>query len=722
MHTALRRSFVVAALLAAGTAPLHSQAQPAADDAAVDSLLADTVTSPVHRIPELTVVGDSRAALHRVPGSAAVLTRTDIRDMVRISGNEVLRTVPGVHVVEEEGAGMRANIGIRGLDPGRSRTVLILEDGVPVALAPYGEPEMYYTPPVDRMERIEVVKGSGSILFGPQTIGGVINYVTPAPPANPQASVELRAGNGGLGHLDARYGGRWGGVGAHVGVLHKRAADLRGLFYNITDVTGKTAFALSDRSDLTLKASAYDEDSNSTYVGLSEPMYRANPNHPSLAQEDRLDVRRYSVSAAHEHQFAPSLALQTTAYATNTVRNWNRQDFSVQDGEVVFRDTFGSRNRAFEFGGIEPRLRWDNALFGMDSELDAGVRIHWEQARDQRVNRATADAEGILRDDEVRTGVAVSGFVQNRLQIAPRVHLVPGLRVEHFSHDRNVLLRGHSEVDDYSSASIFEVIPGIGLAWQVGEDASIFAGAHRGFAPPRTKDAMVYAESGDLIALDLDAERSWNYELGVRSGVAPGVYLESTLFVLDFSNQIIPSAQWAGSVSDATIANQGQTRHAGIETAVSLDIGSWLGAPGRLRAGGNHTFVHARFTGDRHGETQQLVVNGNRLPYAPEHTLVGSLSAEPLRGWTTRVEAIYVADQFADNFETVEPSIDGRVGLIPSYDVWNVTTQWEMPRTGLTLFGSVKNLFDAEYIASRRPQGIKPGMPRQLIAGVRTTF
>jgi outer membrane receptor for Fe3+-dicitrate len=365
MHTALRRSFVVAALLAAGTAPLQSQVQPAADDAAVDSLPADTVTSPVHRIPELTVVGDSRAALHRVPGSAAVLTRTDIRDMVRISGNEVLRTVPGVHVVEEEGAGMRANIGIRGLDPGRSRTVLILEDGVPVALAPYGEPEMYYTPPVDRMERIEVVKGSGSILFGPQTIGGVINYVTPAPPANPQASVELRAGNGGLGHLDARYGGRWGGVGAHVGVLHKRAADLRGLFYNITDVTGKTAFALSDRSDLTLKASAYDEDSNSTYVGLSEPMYRANPNHPSLAQEDRLDVRRYSVSAATSTGSLPRWRCRRpptlpTLYGTGTGRTSRCRTARWSSVTPSARGTGPSSSAALSrgFGGTTRSSEW----------------------------------------------------------------------------------------------------------------------------------------------------------------------------------------------------------------------------------------------------------------------------------------------------------------------------------------------------------------------------
>ncbi|MGH7753776.1 MAG: TonB-dependent receptor plug domain-containing protein, partial [Gemmatimonadales bacterium] len=131
----------------------------------------------------IDVVGARGTSLARLPGSATAIDRYELEQIQPLSANEVFKRVPGVHVQEEEGMGFRANIGVRGLDPDRSRTVLMLEDGVPVALAPYGEPEMYYTPPIDRMERIEVVKGSGSILFGPQTVGGVVNFVTPDPPA-----------------------------------------------------------------------------------------------------------------------------------------------------------------------------------------------------------------------------------------------------------------------------------------------------------------------------------------------------------------------------------------------------------------------------------------------------------------------------------------------------------------------------------------------------------
>ncbi|MBK8624822.1 MAG: TonB-dependent receptor plug domain-containing protein [Saprospiraceae bacterium] len=108
--------------------------------------------------PEVLITGKNDRIFSKIPGSVSFINTKEIKNINPISGNEVFRRTPGVHVVDEEGAGMRANIGIRGLDPDRSRSVLVLEDGIPVALAPYGEPEMYYTPPIDRMSGIEILK------------------------------------------------------------------------------------------------------------------------------------------------------------------------------------------------------------------------------------------------------------------------------------------------------------------------------------------------------------------------------------------------------------------------------------------------------------------------------------------------------------------------------------------------------------------------------------
>src|SRR5688572_21390726 len=126
---------------------------------------------PAWVTPRVDVIGRGTRALQHVPGTASVIKREDLRQLAPQNASEALRTQTGVNVTgESDGMGLRLNVGIRGLDPNRSRKILVLEDGMPVTLNPYGAPELYYSPPIERIDHIEVVKGSGSILWGPQTI------------------------------------------------------------------------------------------------------------------------------------------------------------------------------------------------------------------------------------------------------------------------------------------------------------------------------------------------------------------------------------------------------------------------------------------------------------------------------------------------------------------------------------------------------------------------
>lgn len=713
--------------------------------AAADGVVFSLTPAPI-QVPEVAVIGRIQSELVRIAGSASIVTRDELTARLPLSGNEALRRVAGVHIQEEEGAGLRANIGIRGLNPDRSRTVLILEDGVPVALNPYGEPEMYYTPPVDRMERLEVVKGSGSILFGPQTIGGVINYVTPAPAASPGGSLLVQGGNGGFIRTVADYGGTWGNVGAHVTGLRRQANDLNGLWFNITDVTGKVAFDTGPGSRVGVKLSVYDEESNSTYVGLTQAMYDADHTvHP--APDDRLYVRRYAVAVTHDWTLPRGALLRTTAYGYTTTRNWRRQDFTyTPDGTgIVFASTSGHRNRSFEVLGVEPRLQLTHEIGGVFSEFDAGLRVHYETAEDAYIIGETGTAStGNVRDYELRYGRAVSVYAQNRFHLSESVRLTPGFRLEYFDYDRNILrtrvrrvnpetnqtTRLPEDVDIRSGDSMVEVIPGIGVTWLPDARFTVFAGAHRGFSPPRVKDALVYPDEtvpvgqapADIVSLELDAERSWNFELGTRAAPWPGVVFEATGFLLDFSNQIVPPSLSAGSAAQAALANQGRTRHTGVESAVEVDIGELLRRPFTLQVHAQHTYVRSRQTADRFlvdpaGDT--VNVRGYRLPYAPEHMLAFGVKFDDPRGFGLQFDGTHVASQYADLFETEEASADGTNGLIPAYTVFDAGASLRVPGTALEVVATVKNVFDRKYIASRRPQGIKPGLPRLLQVGLR---
>lgn len=717
-------------------------AVPEGETTEVEFVLADAP----HELIGIQVIGGRSDALARLPGAATVVSRDAIAAKLPVSANEMLRTVPGVHIQEEEGAGLRANIGIRGLDPDRSRTVLVLEDGVPVSLAPYGEPEMYYSPPIDRMDRIEVVKGSGSILFGPQTIGGVVNYVTAEAPVEAAGRLQVQGGTGASLFAKIGYGGTWGPARGIATAFRRQADDLNGLSYDMTDATAKVAVR-GAAGDFGIKLSAYDERSNATYVGLTDSLFRADPDrHP--APDDELNLDRYAVTATHDIGLVGNATLHTAAYGYQTTRNWRRQNFtySASRNALVFANASGNRNRSFDVVGIEPRVRTGWTAVGLVSELEAGVRAHYERARDQYIAGETATAStGLLRDDEIRTGRALAAFAQNRFFLTDALTLTPGVRLERFEFDRRILrarvrrsdgtttTREVEDVDIRESDAVAEVIPGLGASWSRGETLTIFGGAHRGFAPPRSKDALVYSDPTiapgdqvpDPVSLQLEAERSWNYELGARVAPLSFLTLEATAFFLDFSNQIIEPSLSAGSVADATLANQGATRHSGVEGALSLDIARLMRRAFSLTAGVTYTYADAVFDGERFLASGSDTVNidGNRLPYAPLHTGTASLTLQYPRGVTVRLDGIYVGSQFTDNFETVEGTPNGRSGQIPAYRVFDVSAQAALPRLpDVRLLGSIKNLTDETYIASRRPQGIKPGLPRLMTIGLSWGF
>ena len=161
--------------------------------------------------------------------------------------------------------------------------------------------------------------------------------------------------------------------------------------------------------------------------------------------------------------------------------------------------------------------------------------------------------------------------------------------------------------------------------------------------------------------------------------------------------------------------NQGQTRHKGFEGILRLDLGRLLGNKSTFTADIGFTRVNAVFSSDRFINGKN--VTGFRLPYAPQNLLSLRLGYIHTGGLRLVLNGSYVSDQFADNINTLEGSANGRIGLIPSYQVWNLSTHYQLKNSPMRLTFTVKNLFNRKYIASRRPEGIKPGLFRQMMIG-----
>ncbi|HSW40109.1 MAG TPA: TonB-dependent receptor plug domain-containing protein, partial [Acidobacteriota bacterium] len=262
------------------------------------------LTLEIAQIIEHVIVSSSSIlgtpdVLPHIPGSVDVLTAADLEISRVFTVNEAMRKISGINARDEEGFGLRPNISIRGLNPTRSSKVLFLEDGIPLGFAPYGDNASYYHPPVNRFESIEFLKGSGQILYGPVTVGGVINYITPMPPRERSGSVLLTGGarNYMNGHI--RYGGTWGRTGLIFDYMRKQGEGARrNTRSGLNDVNIKSVTTLTPRQSLTLKLNYYGENSLVTYSGLTESEYRTDPRQNPF-RNDRFDSSRWGGSAGH---------------------------------------------------------------------------------------------------------------------------------------------------------------------------------------------------------------------------------------------------------------------------------------------------------------------------------------------------------------------------------------------------------------------------------------
>lgn len=663
------------------------------------------------RLPRIDIIGGAIEALDRTPGSAEIITQEELEVFQPLSTQEALARVTGVNVVETEGYGFFPRIGIRGLNPDMSKKVLLLEDGAPVALGPYTDPAAYYSPPIERIERIEVLKGSGSLRYGPSTIGGAINYITKNPPFEPGGSVSLSGGNRGYWSTLAEYGGTWGNAMGSISYLHKEGDGIRkNNDFRVDDLVIKAGFGIGDNQFVGAKFTYYDQDSQSTYLGLTQLEYQENPRQ-NRAEHDRIDVERYSLDLNHEIQITPDITWRNLLYFNNTVRDWWREGFTFNPatGYNEMSDRTSGRLREFTVKGVDSRLELAYEFFGLRSEADLGVRFHTEEMINKRVDGPAGvptARSGTLREDDKREADAIAVFLQNRFHLTDRFALTPGLRVESYRQKRSIYRWNNLDVNESAKISNTEWVPGVGATYAFHDGAILFGGVHRGFAPPRVQDAVNNAAE----AIDLKAERSLNYEIGLR-GRLPHVSYEITGFRYDFSNQIVQASQAGGATSELT--NAGQTLNEGFEVGVDFELPWGFGLDVNWTHVATARLDSTRILGgiDR---------KGNRLPYAPRNLLNTALTYRqgPLR---TALQYSYVGEQFSDFENTVEGSPNGRTGRISSFGVWNLSGDYQLTPS-IALHASVKNLFDKDYISSRAPEGIFPGAPRLIMGGVRVSF
>lgn len=654
-------------------------------------------------LPSINVIDRQEGGASSIPGAIDIISPEEMEMIQPASLQDALKTVPGVNARDEEGYGAIPNIGIRGLSPNRSTKVLILEDGAPIQPSLFLSNASYYSPPVERISSIEVLKGATGLRYGPNTIGGVINYQSKTPLKDGIVKGKLGSHGYRLLELEAGTSSEQKSMGGGINLITSEANGFRNNGYRMNDILVKGGMAIGQSQWLGLKLTRYENEINTSYVGLRPDEFIHTPTK-NPAPDDQFLSNRTSFDINHELEIDTSTKLKTLMYWSQLERNFWRRDVASKTRQgTSFVDCGGTaycvtgRNRNFDMLGIDSRLFTNYQAFGIQNESEIGVRLHSETMsnKTERSNAGPRARTGVITGNENNDAKAVALYLQNRFLFTDQFAVTPGVRVESYRQNRKNEMNGVQ-----GQANNTELVPGIGATWQLAPELQLYSSVYKGFAPAMISAAI----SGDGVDQKLDAERSMNIEFGFRGQAQKWTY-EGAAFRMDFSNQIVNQAL-SGGISKT---NGGQSLHQGAEGALGYAITSAWSVLA------NATYIPvAEFKGGTLGPI------GNRIPYTPK--LTGNLGLNYSKdGLKSFLNAYHVSSQYADSVNTVEESNDGTKGLIPAFTTLNWSVVYS-PQKHLKLFGVVRNLFDKKFISGRSPDGIFPGAERNFELGLAYQF
>jgi Fe(3+) dicitrate transport protein len=613
---------------------------------------------------------------------------------------------------------------------------LLLEDGIPLAFAPYGDNAAYYHPSFKRYDRIEILKGASQVRFGPQTIGGVINYITPKAPETFTGKLLASAGSQNYSELEAMVGGAiLGGRGLIHAQSKQSDSSRKHQDLQVADIFAKMEWDLGRSHTVTARISRNQEDSKVSYSGLTLAEFQADP-FGNPFENDRFNAQRVGMALSHAWFIDNDTSLKSTLYGSHFSRDWWRQSSNSSQRPNDSSDpacatmanlntSCGNEGRLRDYWvwGIETRIMHQYSLLGVQVRSEAGLRFHAEHQHRRQWNgdMPTARSPGIgvnggVREDNERLVEAASGFVTSQFTFANLV-IEPGIRFEHIDYERLNRLNGVK-----GATSVNVAVPGLGLVYKLGKGSVIYAGVHKGYAPPRVED-IINSTTG--ITVDLKAEESVNWEFGIRGDLTTGLYVDAAYFRMDFANQIVPQSVAGGA--GATLTSAGETLHQGFEflARASARQAGWIKAKDDVYARLSATYVmDAAFEGVRFSTVTGFgttSVAANRLPYAPKWLLAAALGYQRSELLSAEVEAQYTGEMFTDDLNSIAVISSGQRGLIKGVMIFNTAVNIKIPDTSLTMFVTGKNLTDELYVVDR-VRGILPGNRRSFHVGVVLDF
>lgn len=622
---------------------------------------------------------------------------------------QLLARAPGL-LISEQPVPSHHNVNYRGLgDPHESEFVLFAVDGIPVMSDWFGYSTLYFTPPAQQVERIDFVRGGGSLLFGPQP-GPVVNLIRRGAEIGdaPRGRVDLMAGSDGLaaGYAELAGGGDQHGwfLSANQAASDGQRRDGNG-HYEVQGLRGAFLWQPDAKSSWEADFSAFRSHSDepgrlSLAQFLADPMQTTTPTN-------KIWIDRVETSLRHQRALGESSKLTAKLYhwykdrfsrrAANSPANaplpafttFDRQQFHVTAADLRLLTEWGSQH-SLTFGTTlynsdSPRTQSRNA----DLLAEDGNQPRFAQQRD--------NAYGAV-------------FIENAFRLGEWT-LVPGLRQERMIMriEEPLRLASLNRPAIFRTFARNETLLGFGASRTLGEHWRAYGNISQGYRPMRYDDignpTAELAGSNDPMP-----SRAMNYEIGLRGSPLRGVTLDASLFRIDIEDRI---EQRFVNITDVERINSGDARHQGMEFAVEWNLLAARGNGDALTLYANGSLLDAEIV-----RSSIPALLGRTPQYAPEKVLRAGLLWVDADGGRLSLTGIHTSEQFWQDSNLGTATLPGRIAPVT---VWDVAGEWPLAE-GLTLLGGINNLGDRVYSTRIRTDGMEVAPRRSSYLGVRWVF
>ncbi|MDX1938130.1 MAG: TonB-dependent receptor [Flavihumibacter sp.] len=698
-------------------------------------------TSIIKRLPDVTVVGrNSKSDYQQLPEivgtniyagkkSALIVLDNVQGNVVTNNMRQVLAKVPGIHIWESDPSGIQIGIAARGLSPNRSWEFNIRQNGYDIAADPFGYPEAYYNPQLQAVQRIEVVRGQGSLQYGPQ-FGGLVNYIlrNGSEITKPfEFETQQTVGSNGLFNSYNAIGGKKGKLHYYTFFDHRNGDGWRQNSRYYTNAGfGTVTYHVTQKFSLTAEF-MHSHIRSQQPGGLTDAQIKQDAQQ-SFRSRNWFDITWSTPALMANYQFNESTRWNTKLFATIGDRNsvGFLQPITVRDS--INASTLTYNNRVITLDqyrnyGLESRIITDYHIGKTKNSLSGGIRLYTGTTTRQADGKGTTGTGyditviGNYPRDITFKSRNIAAFAENIFRITNKFLVIPGIRYEWLEGSaagRNGYTSGGSEIilQNITRDNSF-VLAGVGTEYHITKSTEIYANMAQAYRPIQFANLQA-PPTTDVVDPELKDARGYNIDLGYRGKIKNFLQFDISGFYLQYDNRV-GTITVSGSPSYRFITNVGSSTSKGFEGYVELNAvrAFWKNKDADLIIFGSYSYTDAKYSGNHKDATTK----GKKVENAPTTIFRGGITGG-YKGFLFTAQISSVGVTFSDANNTVTPSANGNTGLIPSYTITDLTASYKFSK-GLNLKAGINNLFDERYFTRRA--GGYPG-PGALPADGRTFF